>query len=267
MSQSVKETGRFLRQIFIDLASPNCILRGIAEPHAPSFFDTLVEDNLRARYVQNSTSFEELVGFYHNQRWMHMHAVLRGQGITFQELGHRGIEAALAILEAQGFSREEASSELGHRRRRGALASLEAQGFTGEGGTRTASTELGHRGYGGTLASLEEQGFTGEGGMRSASTKHGHRRRNDALASLEAQGFTGEGGTRTASTELGRRGGVAYSAIYRKSDNCSYPGCTDAIRNMLHNRGYCDHHCPKKPEKPKKSEKCRVCGRVFGTKE
>ena len=128
-------------------------MRGIAEPHAPSFFNTLVEDNLRARYVQDISSIEyydrleELAGFYHEQCWMHMHDVLRSQGITFHELGHRGIEAALAILEAQRFSREEASSELGHRRRRGALSSLKAQGFTGEGGMRTASTELGHRGY------------------------------------------------------------------------------------------------------------------------
>ena len=41
--------------------------------------------------------------------------MLRSQGITFQELGHRGRKAALASLEAQGFTREEASSEFGHR--------------------------------------------------------------------------------------------------------------------------------------------------------
>ena len=40
---------------------------------------------------------------------------------------------ALASLEAEGFTREEASSELGHRGRDGALASLVAQGIAGEG--------------------------------------------------------------------------------------------------------------------------------------
>ena len=151
VSQSVQKTGHFLRRFFLEVASPNCILRGIVEPHAPSFFDTLVEDNLRARYVQDISTFEyyfgrleELAGFFCDQRWMHMHAVLRSQGITFHELGHRGREAALDSVEAEGFSREEALREIGLRRRRGALASLEVQGFTGEGGTRSASTELGH---------------------------------------------------------------------------------------------------------------------------
>ena len=55
-----------------------------------------------------SARLDELGGFFRDQRWMHMHDVLRGLGITFHELGHRG--------------------------RRGALASLETQGFTGEGG-------------------------------------------------------------------------------------------------------------------------------------
>ena len=168
------------------------------EPHVPSFFGTLVQDNLRARYVQDISSFEysvrleELGGFFRYQPWMHMHDVLRGQGITFQELGHcrrrgalaslkaqgftgegaastelghRGIEAALAILKAEGITRKEALREICLQRRRGALASLKAQGFTGEGGAASASTELGCRGRGGrALASLEAQGFTGEGG-------------------------------------------------------------------------------------------------------
>ena len=204
------------------------------EPHAPSFFDTLVEDNLRARYVQDirsmeySARVEELAGFYRDQRWMHMHDVLRSQGITFKELGRRGRLAALASLEAQGFS--EASTEFAKRGRRGALASIERQGFTGEDGTRTASTELGHRGRGG------------------------------ALASIEAQGYTGEGGAASASTELARRGGEACSAIYRTSGDCSYPGCTYGI----YSGGFCEKHHPKKP---KKSDKCRVCERVFGAKE
>ena len=228
---------------------------GIAEPRAPSFFDTLVEDNLRPRYVQNISSMgyydrlEELAGFFRGQCWMHMHKELRGLGITFHELGHRGREAALDSLEAQRFLREEASTELGHRGRDGALASLEAQGFSRE----EASTELGHRGRDGTLASLEAQGYTGEGGTRTASTEFGHRGRDGTLASLEAQGYTGEGGTRSASTELGRRGGVTYSAIYRISGNCEYPGCTYAINSS----GLCVHHCTKKPEK---SDKCKVCG-------
>ena len=218
VSQSVKKTGRFVRRFFLDAASPNCILRGIAEPRAPSFFDTLVEDNLRARYVQNirsmeySARVEELAGFYRDQRWKHMHDVLRGQGITFEELGRRGgkaggkagrkanIEAIVAILEAEGFTRIEALRVIGLRLRGGALASLEAQGFTGEDGTRSASTEL------------------------------------------------------------GRRGGDAFSEIYRTSGDCSYPGCTYAV----YSGEFCGKHHPKKPEK---SDKCRVCKRVFGAKE
>jgi hypothetical protein len=141
---------------------------------------------------------------------MHMHDVLRGLGITFHELGHRGIEAVIAILKDEGLTREEALREIGHRRRRGALASLEAQGFTGEGGARSASSELGHRGRGG------------------------------ALASLGAQGFTGEEGTRSASMEFGRRGGEARSEIYRISGNCTYPGCTYSINSGV----FCEKHNP-----------------------
>jgi hypothetical protein len=156
VSQSAKDTGRFLRRFFLQVASPNCILRGIVEPRGPSFFDTLVEDNLRARYVQDIRTFEysarveELAGFFRDQRWMHMHDVLRSQGITFEG---------------------------------GALASLEAQGFTGEDGTLTASTELGHRSRGGALASLEAQGFTGEDRTASASTELG-RRGGDAYSTI-----------------------------------------------------------------------------------
>ena len=69
-----------------------------------------------------------------------MHNVLRSQGIT---IGHGGREAALASLEAQGYTGEGvASSELSHHGRDGALASLIAQGFMGEG---EASSEQGHR--------------------------------------------------------------------------------------------------------------------------
>ena len=87
----------------------------------------------------------ELGVFFRDQRWMHMHHVLRSQGITFHELGHQGHKAALAILEAEGYTRKEASSKLSHRGRDGALASLEAQGFTGEGAAST-SLELGCHG-------------------------------------------------------------------------------------------------------------------------
>jgi hypothetical protein len=209
------------------------------EPRRSSFFDTLVEDNLRARYVQDIRTFEysarveELAGFFRDQRWMHMHAVLRSKGITSTEFARRGgersVEAALAILAEDGFSREEALRAIGKRLRKGALGSLERQGFTGEGGTRSASTELAHRGLGG------------------------------ALASLERQGFTGEDGTASASTELSRRGGDAYSAIYRRSGDCSRPGCTYAIA-----RGdLCIHHQPKKT---KKIDNCKDCGRVFDAK-
>ena len=153
-----------------------------------------------------------------------MHDVLRGQGITFQELGHQGHEAA--------------------------LDSLKAQGFTGEG---AASSELGHRGIEAALAILEEEGFTRKEALREI----GLRRCRGALASLEAQGFTGEG---AASSELARRGGEACSAIYRKSGNCAYPGCTFAISSGE----FCGKHNPPKPEK---SDKCRVCERVLRVNE
>jgi hypothetical protein len=267
VSQSAKDTGRFLKRFFLRVVIPNCILRGIAEPRAPSFFETLVQDNLRARYVQDISSFEysarveELAGFYHDQRWMHMHHVLRSQGISFQELGHRGLEANVAILLAEeGFSREEALRAIGKRLRKGALASLEAKGYTGEGGTRSASTELAHRCRKGALASLEAKGYTGEGGTRSASTELAHRCRKGALASIERQGFTGEDGTRSASTEFAHRGGEARSAIYRRSGNCIVEGCKKAIRSGE----FCGNHQPPKPEK---SDKCRVCERVFKVNE
>jgi hypothetical protein len=270
VSQSAKDTGLFLRRFFLEVASPNCILRGIVEPRGPSFFDTLVEDNLRARYVQNIRSMEysgrlqELAGFFRDQRWMHMHNVLRSQGITFEEQGRRGgeasIKAIVASLEADGFTRSEALRAIGIRLRGGSLASLEAQGYTGEDGTATASTELGRRSRGGALASVEAQGYTGEDGTATASTELGRRGRGGALASVEAQGYTGEDGTATASTELGRRGGEARAAIYRRSGDCSYPGCTYAV----YSGEFCEKHHPKKPEK---SNKCRVCERVFKVNE
>jgi hypothetical protein len=230
VSQSVKKTGLFFRRFFQEVAIPRCRSHGIAEPRAPSFFGTLVQDNLRARYVQDISSFEysvrleELGDFYKNQRWRHMHDVLRSRDINYHELGHRGLEAAVAILKDEGFTREEALREIGHRRRRGALASLEVQGLTEEG---AASTELGHRGCDGALDSLEAQGFTEEG---------------------------------EASFELSRRGGVACLAIYRISGNCAYPGCTYAI----YSGEFCKNH---NPAKPAKSGKCRVCGWVFVAKE
>ena len=242
VSQSAKDTGHFLRRFFLQVASPNCILRGIVEPHGPSFFDTLVEDNLRARYVQDISTFEysgrleELAGFFRDQRWKHMHHVLRSQGITLEEQGRRGgeasIEAIVASLEADGFTRIEALREIGLRLRGESLASLEAQGFTGEDGTATASTELGRRGRGG------------------------------ALASREAQGVTGEGGAASASYELSRRGGETSGENRRrnmKCGSCIYPGCKYSI-----NTGeFCKQHRPIKPV-VEKSDKCRVCGRVLG---
>ena len=161
----------------------------------------------------------------------------KGEGGTrtaSTEFSRRGgkarIEAIVASLEADGFTRNVVLREIGIRLRGGALASLYTQGFTGEGGTRTASTELGHRGRGGALASLYTKGFTGVGGAASAST------------------------------ELARRGGEANSAICRKSGDCAYAGCTLAIATG----SFCKHHQPKKTEK---SDKCRDCGRVFVAKE
>ena len=184
------------------------------------------------RTFEFSARVEELAGFFRDQRWMHMHQVLRGLDINYHELGHRGLEASLVILEAEGFSREESLREVGLRRRGGALASLELQGFTGEGGARSASSELGHRGRGG------------------------------ALASHELQGFTGEGGARSASLELGHCGGEAYSAIYRTSGNCIVEGCKKAIKSGE----FCKQHRPLKPI-VEKSDKCRSCGRVMGVNE
>ena len=67
---------------------------------------------------------------------------------------HKGSRDALASLEAEGFTREEASSEFGHRGCEATtLAFLKAEGFTRE----EASSELGHRGRDGALASLKAQ--------------------------------------------------------------------------------------------------------------
>jgi hypothetical protein len=220
--------------------------------HVPPFFDTLVQDNLRARYVQDISSFEysvrleELTGFFRDQRWMHMHDVLRGLGITFHELGRQGQAAARASLEAITFQ------ELGHQGHKGAIASLMAEGIS----WKEASKEFASRGLRGALSSLEAHGYTGE---RAAFTELGHRGRDGALASLEAQGYTVE---RAALTELSRRGGEAKSAIYRISGSCTYPGCTLAINSGE----FCKRHHPTKPV-VEKSDKCRNCGRVFGAKE
>ena len=137
------------------------------------------------RSFEYSVRLEELGGFFRDQHWRHMHDVLRSRGTTFHELGHQGLEASLAILEAEEITRREALREIGIRRRRGALASLAAQGFTEEGGAASASTELGCRGRRGSLASLEAKGFTGEGG--------GHRHRPSSLIGAERQNrqFTG----------------------------------------------------------------------------
>ena len=53
VSRSVKETCLFLRRFFREVVIPRCRSRGIAEPHSPSFFGTLVRENLRARYVED----------------------------------------------------------------------------------------------------------------------------------------------------------------------------------------------------------------------
>lgn len=98
----------------------------------------LFEDNMRAMVVQDYNSLEytdrlkELEDFYQNQCWRHMYTVLKFQGITFQELCHRGREAAIDFLEAEGFTREEASSELGHQGYGGSIGSIVAEGFTEE---------------------------------------------------------------------------------------------------------------------------------------
>ena len=56
--KAVQKTGQFFSRFFQEVLIPNCRLRGIEEPHAPSFFKTLVEDNMRARFVQDTNSFE-----------------------------------------------------------------------------------------------------------------------------------------------------------------------------------------------------------------
>ena len=118
-----------------------------------------------------------------------MHNVLRSQGIT---IGHGGREAA--------------------------LASLEAQGYTGEG---VASSELSHHGRDGALASLIAQGFTGEG---EASSEQGHRRCNSAVNYLIDNGVD----PKKASSELS----IHYSANCRKSGTCKFlGGCNKAIRS------------------------------------
>ena len=246
---------------------PNCILRGIVAPCAPSFFETLVEDNLRARYVQDISSFEysarveELASFYCDQRWMHMHTVLRALGITFEELGGQGREAALDSLVAEGFSREEASSELGHRGRRGALASLERQGFTGEGGTKTASEELASRGGWTKSAIYRESGNCSYPGCTyafysSGFCKHHLPKKTEKSDKCRVCGQVLKGKERVT--------GGACMPCYQKPDavaarkkataekmaargQCSTPGCNRLSRNR---RGKCEE-CLYGPRKSK----------------
>ena len=75
VSWSVKKTGQFFSRFFNQVAIPNCRLCGIEQPHAPSFSNTLVKYNIRARFVQDTSSLEypdrleELGDFYRNQPW------------------------------------------------------------------------------------------------------------------------------------------------------------------------------------------------------
>ena len=148
------ENWPFFSRFFREVVIPNCRSRGIEKPHAPSFFELLVEDSMRARFMQNTSSLkyedkdrlEELGDFYfyRNQCWRHMHNVLRSQGITFQELGHQCCNGVLASLEVQGFTGEGvASLEQGHQRCSGALDSLE--GGDSIFGARTSKTQWGRR--------------------------------------------------------------------------------------------------------------------------
>ena len=157
----------------------------------------------------------------------------------------RGYPSSLvASLEAQGFTREEASSDLGHQGHDGALASLEVQEFTGEG---AASPELGHRGYEGTIASLVTQAFTGEG---EVSMEQGRRRRDGIVNNLINDGVDPE----KASSELM----ICVHSNREKADTCKFlGGCNKAIKSGE----FCIDH---KPIKDEKSDWCGCCGRLLG---
>ena len=68
---------------------------------------------------------------------------------------HKGSRDALASLEVEGFTREEASSEFGHRGCEATtLAFLKAEGFTRE----EASSEFDHQGHKGAVNNLINEG-------------------------------------------------------------------------------------------------------------
>ena len=194
VSRSVKNTGRFLRNFFKEVAIPNSRTRGIQEPRGPSFFGTLVGDNERARYVQDkkdinySKKLDELDGFFRNQRRESALASIVAQGFTVEEapaeLGRRGRVGALASIVAEGFTREEAPTILGRRGHDGAIASIVAEGFTEE----EARAELGRRGRVRAIDSIVAEGLTREEALLELS----RRQREGVINSIMAQGFTRE---------------------------------------------------------------------------
>ncbi len=106
-----------------------------------------------------------------------------------------------------------AATELRHRVRNGALDFLEAEGFTRE----EASYVHAPRGYDSALDSLVAQGYL----MKEAPSKKGRQCYRDIIASLEAQGFTGKG---VASSGFGSISGMAYrnAGLCKYPGGCPY---------------------------------------------
>jgi hypothetical protein len=257
VSRSVKNTGRFLRNFFKEVAIPNSRTRGIQEPRGPSFFGTLVGDNERARYVQDkkdinySKKLDELDGFFRNQRRESALASIVAQGFTVEEapaeLGRRGRVGALASIVAQGFTREEAQTILGRRGHDGAIASIVAQGFTKE----EAPAELGRRSRVGVIASIMAQGFTREEDPLELS----RRQREGVINSIMAQGFTRE----EAISEWGRRKQDGLRVKCLKAGICTHIGCKEPISS--------GNLCKEHNRKPEKRDDCIFCNKVLLEKE
>jgi hypothetical protein len=129
-------------------------MRGIGVPRKISFFEKLVSDDCRARYMQDLQSNEGRskfylhAEFYRLQQYNHMvDSIVASTGLSrdeaAKELSRRGHDVAVdRIVALTGLLRDEATKELGRRSHDGAVVSIVAStGLLRD----EAATELGRR--------------------------------------------------------------------------------------------------------------------------
>ena len=105
----------------------NCEVRGITPPDSISFFETLVSDDKRARYVKDLGTSEGILKyknhdhFYRRQIYNHIiNLIMKETGLSWEEaaseLCKRGYDGAVkSIMKETDLSWEEAVSEFGMR--------------------------------------------------------------------------------------------------------------------------------------------------------